>query len=90
MFSTSILFTSYLGVLNGATVTLYAQQNFANGTKLLLDNGATLVIDGISINGSFIQPYSGSKIILMNGAKILKPFTVPLVVELVIIRGSIE
>lgn len=82
--------TSYLGVLNGATVTLYAQQNFANGTKLLLDNGATLVIDGISINGSFIQPYSGSKIILMNGAKILKPFTVPLGVELVIIRGSIE
>ena len=82
--------TSYLGVLNGATVTLHAQQNFVNGAKLLLDNGATLVIDSISLNGSFIHPYSGSKIILMNGAKILKPFTVPLGVELVINRGSIE
>lgn len=82
--------TSYLGILNGATVTLHAQQNFANGTKLLLDNGATLIIDGITINGEYIQPYIGSKIILSNGAKILKPFIVPVGVELVINKGSIE
>ena len=82
--------TSYLGILRGATVTLQAQQTFFNGTKLLLDNGATLVIDSIIINGSYIQPYEGSKIILNDGAKIQKPFSVPLGVEIVINNGSIE
>lgn len=82
--------TSYLGILQGATVTLQAQQTFAGGTKLMLDNGATLIIDGITINGSSLQPYAGSKIILSNGAKILKPFTVPLGVEIIIDNGLIE
>lgn len=82
--------TSFLGVLRGATVTLQAQPIFSNGTKLLLDNGATLIIDGITINLGFLQPYSGSKIVLINGAKVLKPFATPLGVELVIHKGSIE
>lgn len=82
--------TSYLGILRGATVVIQAQQTFSNDTKLLLDNGATLIIDGITINGEYIQSYAGSKIILSNGAKILKPFAVPLGVEFVINKGSIE
>ena len=82
--------TSYLGVLRGATVTLQAQQVFANGTQLLLDNGATLIINGVTISGSYLRPYPGSKIFLNNGAKIQKPFEVPLGVELIINRGSIE
>lgn len=82
--------TKYLGILCGAMVTIQAQQNFSNGTKLLLDNGATLIIDGITINGSSLQPYAGSKIILQNGAKILKPFIVPLGVEFVMNKGKIE
>lgn len=82
--------TNYLGVLRGATVTLQAQQVFANGTQLLLDNGATLIINGVTISGSYLRPYPGSKIFLNNGAKIQKPFEVPLGVELIINRGSIE
>lgn len=82
--------TKYLGVLRGATVTIQAQQTFSNGTKFLLDNGATLIIDGIIMNGDYIQPYAGSKIILNNGAKILKPFVVPLGVEFVVNKGRIE
>lgn len=81
---------SYLGILRGATVTLQAQQTFNNGTKLLLDNGANLIINGITINGSSLQPYPGSKIVLINGAKIQKPFATPLGVEVVINKGSIE
>lgn len=34
--------------------------------------------------------YAGSKIILNNGARISKPFEVPLGVELIINQGSIE
>ncbi len=82
--------TSYLGVLHGATVTLQTQPVFSDGTKMLLDNGATLIIDGIIINLDFLQPYPGSKIILINGAKVLKPFVTPLGVEFVINKGSIE
>ena len=82
--------TRFLGVLNGVTVTLHAQQNFVNGAKLLLDNGATLVIDGTTIKGEYIQPYMGSKIVLSNGAKILKPFNVPIGVKFVINKGTIE
>ena len=82
--------TAYLGVLRGATVTLQAQQTFNNDTKLLVDNGATLILDGIVMNGNHIQPYSGSKVIMNNGAKITKPFEVPLGVELIINKGSIE
>lgn len=82
--------SNYLGIIRGATVMLQAQQTFENGTQLLLDNGATLIINGITINGSYIRPYSGSKIIMKNGAKIQKPFEVPLGVELVINSGSIE
>lgn len=82
--------SSYLGILRGATVTLQTQLTFENGTQLLLDNGATLIINGITINGSYIRPYPGSKVVLNNGAKIQKPFEVPLGVELVINSGSIE
>ena len=82
--------SNYLGILRGATVTLQAQQTFEDGTQLLLDNGATLIINGITINGSYIRPYPGSKVVLNNGAKISKPFEVPLGVELVINSGSIE
>lgn len=82
--------TNFLGILNGATVTLHAQQNFVNGTKLLLDNGATLVIDGITANLEFLQPYPGSRIVLNNGAKVLKPFAIPKGVKLVINEGVIE
>lgn len=82
--------TNYLGVLRGATVTLQSQQTFANGTQLLLDNGSTLIINGVTINGSYLRPYPGSKVILNNGAKIQKPFEVPIGVEIVINYGSIE
>lgn len=82
--------SNYIGILNGATVTLQTQPTFSNGTKMLLDNGATLVIDGFTINLDFLQPYPGSKIVLTNGAKILKPFATPLGVEFVINKGSIE
>lgn len=82
--------TAYLGILRGATVTLQSQQNFDNGTKLLLDRGATLILDGTTITGNYLQPYAGSKIILNNGGRISMPFEVPLGVELVINRGSIE
>lgn len=82
--------TSYLGILRGATVTLQSQQTFTNGTQLLLDKGSTLIINGVTISGSYIRPYAGCKIILNNGAKIQKPFEVPLGVELTINRGSVE
>ena len=81
--------TNFLGILRGATVTIKTQLSFVNGTKLLLDNGATLVIDGVTINGDYLQPYVGSKIILNNGAKIQKPFKAPVGVELVINKGAI-
>lgn len=80
---------SYLGIISGATVTIQAQQTFSSGTKLLLDNGATLILKGTVISGNSIQPYPGSKIILNNGAVISKPFEIPLGVELVINNGSI-
>ena len=82
--------SNYIGILYGATVTLQTQPTFTNGTKILLDNGATLVIDGFTVNFDFLQPYPGSKIVLINGAKVLKPFTVPLGVKFVINNGSIE
>ena len=82
--------SNYIGVLHGATVTLQTQPNFSNGTKMLLDNGATLSIDGFTVNFDFLQLYPGSKIVLMNGAKVLKPFATPLEVEFVINKGSIE
>lgn len=82
--------TAYLGILRGATVSFQAQQSFSNNTKLLLDNGATLILNGTFINGNDIQPYAGSKIILNNGAKIYKPFELPVGVELVINHGNIE
>ena len=88
--TTSEIRTSYLGVLNGATVTLQVQPVFSNGAKLLLDNGATLIIDGIKTNLNFLQPYPGSTIVLMNGGKILKPYSLPLGVKLVINKGAIE
>ena len=49
-----------------------------------------LIINGITINGSYIRPYPGSKVVLNNGAKILKPFNVPIGVEFIINKGSIE
>ena len=82
--------STYLGVLHGATVTLHTQPFYASGTKILLDRGATLVIDGFTVNFDFLQPYPGSKIVLENGAKIQKPFATPLGVEFVITNGSIE
>ncbi len=82
--------TTYLGILRGATVTFQTQQSFSNNAKLLLDNGATLILNGTLINGTEIQPYAGSKIILNNGARISKPFEVPVGVELIINQGSIE
>ena len=82
--------TAYLGILRGATVTFQTQQSFSNNAKLLLDNGATLILNGTLINGTEIQPYAGSKIILNNGARISKPFEVPVGVELIINQGSIE
>ena len=82
--------TKYLGILRGASVTVQAQQTFSNGTKLLLDGGATLIIDGTTINGSSIQSYAGSRIILNNNGIILKPFEVPLGVEMTINKGRIE
>lgn len=82
--------SNYIGVLHGATVTLQTQPTFSNGTKMLLDNGATLVIDGFTVNLNFLQPYPGSKIVLNNGAKVLKPFATSLGVDFVINRGSIE
>lgn len=88
--TTFISNSNYIGVLRGATVTLQTQPTFSNGTKMLLDNGATLVIDGFTVNLNFLQPYPGSKIVLNNGAKIFKPFATPLGVEFVINRGLIE
>lgn len=82
--------STYLGVLHGATVTLHTQPFYANGTKILLDRGATLVIDGFTVNLDFLQPYPGSRIVLRGRAKIQKPFESPLGVELVIEEGSIE
>lgn len=82
--------SKHLGVLGGATVTLQAQQTFSNGRKLLLDNGTTLILDGVTLDGSILQPYSGCKIIMNNGARIVRPFNLPLGVELVINNGSIE
>lgn len=86
----AISWTKHLGLLRGSTVTFKARQTFEGGKKLLLDNGATLVLDGTIIEGECLQAYSGSKIILNNGAKILKPFTVPLGVKFVINKGTIE
>lgn len=77
-------------MLTSATFTITAQQSFSNGTKLLLDNGATMILDGTTIGGSYIQAYAGSKIVLNNGAKITKPFEVPLGVQLIINNGKIE
>ena len=82
--------SNYIGILRGATVTLQTQPTYANGTKILLDYGATLVIDGFTVNFDFLQPYPGSKIVLINGAKIQKPFSTPLGVKFVINNGSIE
>lgn len=82
--------TNYLGIFRGASVTVQAQQSFSNGTKLLLDNGATLILDGVVINGSSIQAYAGSKIILNNNARIIKPFNLPKGAQLIINRGLIE
>ena len=82
--------SSYLGIMRGVTATIQAKQTFENGKELLLDNVATLVLDGTVINGNSIHPYAGSKIVLNNGAIILKPFEIPLGVELTINRGSIE
>lgn len=82
--------SNYIGVLRGAMVTLQTQPNYANGTKILLDYDATLVIDGFTVNFDFLQPYPGSKIVLINGAKIQKPFATPLGVKFVINNGSIE
>ena len=82
--------SNYLGIIHCATVTLQSQPTFTNGTKVLLDKGATLIIDGFTVNFDFLQPYPGSKIILINGAKVSKPFTVPLGVKFVINNGSIE
>lgn len=82
--------SNYLGILRGACVVVQAQQTFASGRKLLLDNGATLIVDGTVINGSCIQSYSGSKIILNNNGRITKPFEVPVGVELIILKGKIE
>ena len=82
--------SKHLGVIGGATVTLQAQQTFSNGRKLLLDNGTTLILDGVTLDGSILQPYSGCKIIMNNGAKILRPFNLPLGAEIVINKGSIE
>lgn len=82
--------TNYLGILHGATVTLETQPVFSDGAKLLLDNGATLIVKGVTINFDFLQPFPGSKIVLTNGAAVLKPFTVPLGVKLIIEKGSID
>lgn len=82
--------TSYLGILRGATVTFQSQQTFISDSKLLLDNGATLILDGTCLDGSCLQPYAGSTIILNNGASISMPFEVPPGVELIINNGSIE
>ena len=82
--------SNYIGVLRGTTVTLHTQPTYANGTKILLDYDATLVIDGFTVNFDFLQPYPGSKIVLINGAKIQKPFSTPLGVKFVINNGSIE
>ena len=82
--------STYLGVLHGATVTLHTQPYYADGTKVLLDRGATLIIDGFTVNFGFLQPYPGSRIVLRGRAKIQKPFESPLGVELVIEEGSIE
>ncbi len=80
----------YLGVMRGVTATFQAQQTFEDGMELLLDNGAILVLDGTVISGNSIRPYTGSKIVLNNGAKIFRPFEVPLGVELIINSGAIE
>ena len=53
-------------------------------------NGATLIIDETYIDGSFLQPDPGSMIVLNNGARILKPFEIPIGVELIINEGAIE
>lgn len=82
--------SNYIGILHGATVTLQTQPIYTNGTNILLDNGATLVIDGFTVNFNFLQPYPGSKIVMKNGAKTQKPFNVPLGVKFVIEEGSIE
>jgi hypothetical protein len=82
--------SNYIGIIHRATVTLQTQPTFTNGTKVLLDKGATLIIDGFTVNFDFLQPYPGSKIVLINGAKVLKPFVTPLGVEFVINQGSIE
>lgn len=49
-----------------------------------------MILDGTTIGGSYIQAYAGSKIVLNNGAKITKPFEVPLGVQLIINNGKIE
>ena len=82
--------SNYIGIIHRATVTLHTQPTFTNGAKVLLDKGATLIIDGFTVNFDFLQPYPGSKIVLINGAKVLKPFVTPLGVEFVINQGSIE
>ena len=82
--------SNYIGVLRGATLTLQVQPSFENGTKILLDRGTTLIINGFTANLDFLHPYPGCKIILRNGAKIKKPFSTPIGVEFVIEDGTIE
>lgn len=81
---------NYIGILRGATLTLQAQPSYENGTKILLDRGATLIIDGFTVNFDFLQPYPGCTIILRGRAKVQKPFNVPLGVRFIIEEGSIE
>ena len=88
--TTSTSVNRKLGVMRGATLTLNAHLSLSSGSKLLLDNGSTLVINGTYISGSKIQAYAGSKIILNNNARIQKPFEVPDGVELIINYGRID
>lgn len=81
---------SHLGIINRATVIVKEKQTFADGLKLLLDKSTTLILDNTEIDGCSLQPYPDSKIILNNGATILKPFELPLGVELIINNGKIQ
>ena len=79
---------------NSATLTVSSDTDFYKGVTIYLNNGATLIVDGATLNNVKIQAESGSKIVLKNNSTINycpnSDFSLPLGAELEIIHGVIN